>query len=282
MKEIIMRNSLLLTALFLSTAAPAAADCVAFLASPKVVLFAEDDGRTRYQAVRTEDVVLMPAINCGFKGGIGIPVKIKEGTQICKVATCLQKDFNVNAKSGLTKFLMKGTDGSFVTAWARAEELMDFTYHFPDPGEQSASENWAYINHGLELKLDRLRNVNFKPPEIENQRTFTADFDKTWSSLVETLSDQKWQVESIDRASGLVTTKPAIDSGGESMACATKFDEAHKTWLNVFVKKVETGTRVKVNATFHALREDQVITCYSNGTVEKALFDGIQKTLAGQ
>ncbi len=66
------------------------------------------------------------------------------------------------------------------------------------------------------------------------------------------------------------------------MACATKLAEPLKTWLIVFVKKAEAGPRVKVNATFNALREDQAITCYSNGTLEKALFDAIEKNLKGQ
>jgi hypothetical protein len=63
------------------------------------------------------------------------------------------------------------------------------------------------------------------------------------------------------------------------MVCATKFDEAHRTSLNLFVKKTESGTRVKVNATYRAVREDQAITCYSSGAIEKLLFDGIKKNL---
>jgi hypothetical protein len=57
-----------------------------------------------------------------------------------------------------------------------------------------------------------------------------------WAAIVETHSDQRWQIESIDKSSGLITTKPAIDSAGESMVCATKLDEAHETSLIVFVK----------------------------------------------
>ena len=61
-----------------------------------------------------------------------------------------------------------------------------------------------------------------------------------------------------------------------------KSDEAHKTTLKVFVKKVDAGTRVKVNVTFQALREDQAIACYSNGTLEKALFEAMARNLGSQ
>jgi hypothetical protein len=66
---------------------------------------------------------------------------------------------------------------------------------------------------------------------------------------------------------------------GETMVCATKFDEAHRTSLNIFVKKTESGTRVKAKAPFRAMREGQAIGCYSSSAIKKAIFDGIKKNL---
>jgi hypothetical protein len=94
------------------------------------------------------------------------------------------------------------------------------------------------------------------------------------------MSDQRWQVESVDKGSGLITTKPANDRSGSTMACATKYDEGNIVFLNVFVKAITDGVRVKINATFHATREQKAITCYSNGRLEKEFFDGIGKSLA--
>ncbi len=94
------------------------------------------------------------------------------------------------------------------------------------------------------------------------------------------MSAQKWQVEKIDKASGLVTTKPANDKSG-STTCATNYDERSTVYLNVFAKAVARGVRVTVNATFHATRENKAISCYSNGRLEKEFFDGIAKSLAG-
>ncbi|MGE5346338.1 MAG: hypothetical protein ACM3JH_10310 [Acidithiobacillales bacterium] len=198
-------------------------------------------------------------------------------------AACSAKDFIVSKKTGLLKLWTKSGDG-FKAVWAKKEDLVEFSFPPDETTNASvrASRNLAAAAQAAELELDRVRGASFKPPEIENQRVFAADFDNTWAAMIETLSDEKWQIESIDRASGLVTTKPAIESGGASMACATKLDEAHKTWLNVFVKRVDTGTRVRVNATFRAMREDQAITCSSNGTLEKAFFEAIQKNLGGQ
>ena len=69
---------------------------------------------------------------------------------------------------------------------------------------------------------------------------------------------------SVDRCRGLASAWPG------------------RAGLNIFVKKVDAGTRVKVNATFRAMKNDQAITCYSNGALEKALFGAIEKNLGGQ
>ncbi len=66
------------------------------------------------------------------------------------------------------------------------------------------------------------------------------------------------------------------------MACATRVDEAHRTTLNLVVKRVDQATLVRVDVTFGALREDEIIACTSNGSLEKALFEAIGKRLAGR
>jgi hypothetical protein len=272
-----MKCPALLPALFL-LASPAAGQCVAFLAPPEVPVYMDDAGRTRSGGIRKDLVILMPALKMSFNQGV--QVKIKEDISVSEVATCYPEDFKTNPKTGLTKFWMQVGGGTFVGIWTKAADLIKFTYEAPGSYQnQSGEANMLTVRHGADLALDKIKSASFKPPQVENQHTFPASFDKVWAALVETFSDQKWQVESIDKSSGLITTKPAVDSSGGSMVCATKFDEAHKTWLNVFVKVTDTGTRVKVNATFRAMREDQAITCYSSGAIETSLFEGISKNL---
>lgn len=275
-----MRRSALLPALLLLVAPPAASECVAFLVPPTARVTIDEYGNNVWRQDRTEHVVAIPART--FTASRVVP--IRSGFDPTSAA-CDPDGFVVNKKTALTKvWVTKG--GGLQALWVKKEELVEFQYVPASVSNgaamarlELAGDNVAAIEHAAVLVRDRLQSANFKAPDIESQRVFSEPFDKVWAALVETLSDQKWQIESIDKSSGLITTKPAVDSSGASMTCATKLDEAHKTWLNVFVKATEGGARVKVNATFHAMREDQAITCYSSGAIEKSLFDGIKKNL---
>ena len=200
------------------------------------------------------------------------------------VAACTARDFKISKKTGLLRLWTK-KDKGFEAVWAKQEELIEFSFP-PDQIEtrrlEQAEANRAAAEKAAALALDRVKSTSFKPPEVENEHIFAADLGKTWGAVVETLSDQKFQVENIDKDSGLITTKFSVAEGGPMMACAAKPDEAPKASLNVFVKRVEAGTRVKVNATFDAVRAGRAVTCFSNGKLEKALFDGIERNLGGQ
>jgi hypothetical protein len=276
-----MKN-IVVAALFLFASAIASAQCVAFLVPPDVPVYAAEEGARIYAGVRTDYTLVFPDWKLAWSA---VPlVAISDGRPIPKRAACFPADFKKSKDSSRIHAQMRQErSGEFFDVWIVDKESIPIVYDSPpvtgDVRLQSAVRNLTAIQHAADLKLDQIRNADFKPPEIKNQEVLAADFDKTWSALVETLSDQKWQIESIDKGSGLITTKPAIDKGGSTMACATRFDQEHKTWLNVFAKKVEGGTRVKVNATFHALREDQAINCYSNGTIEREIFKGIQENI---
>lgn len=264
-----MKNLILVSVLI---AGPAAARCTAFLVPPTARITVDEYGNDVWRKDRADEVVGFPA----KKFTAGNPILIKSGFDQT-LASCDPAGFVFDKKTALMKLWIRKDKNDFEAVWAKKEQLIDFSYEYHN--SPSSFENVAAIEHAALLFKDRQQNANFKAPEIENQRTFPEDFDKVWSALVETLSDQQWPLETIDKASGLVTTKTMTDSRGETMVCATKFDEAHRTSLNLFVKKTESGTRVKVNATFRAMREDQAITCYSSGAIEKSLFDGIKKNL---
>jgi hypothetical protein len=262
-------------------AGPAAAQCTAFLIPPTARVTIDETGNNVWRKDRGDYVVAYPARSFTAHSSSLIEAGMFDMT----FTACEPEGFVSSKKTALTKLWVKKGDG-FEALWAKKDDLAAVQY-VPASGPTGtvsarallASQNVAAIDHAAMLVRDRLQSANFKAPDIESQHAFSESFDKVWAALVETLSDQKWQIESIDKSSGLITTKPAVDSAGDSMVCATKLDEAHKTWLNVFVKATDTGARVKVNATFRAMREDQAITCYSSGAIEKSLFDGIKRNL---
>jgi hypothetical protein len=273
-----MKRGLLLIALLVPS--PARSDCAAFLIPPTARV-TNDERATDVWREGRRDYTLAYAAAGGFiPSG---PVALIDHSGFDNTwAACSTKNLIASKRTGLVKLWTKFGDG-FRASWAKREDLIEISFSPVESMDASSFVgNRAAAARSAELARDRIVNASFKPPDIENQRTFVADFEKTWAALIETLSDERWQVESIDKGSGLVTTKPAIDQGGSTMVCATKLDEAHRTWLNVFAKKTDAGTRVKLNATFRAIRDDQSITCYSNGTLEKALFDAIEKHLKEQ
>lgn len=273
-------------AIFIAVAPIALGQCVAFLVPPNVPIFTAEEGTNAYMGMRTDYVLVFPSPKMSLAPGA--QVKINEGAPYAfkppKTAPCFPQDFKRSKDSSRIRAQMPlERAGDLFEIWIVEKQSVPVMYEpsvSVDFRHESAAKNLAAIRHAADLKLDKIRNADFKPPEIENQKTFSAaDFDKTWSALVETLSDQKWQIESIDKGSGLITTKPAVDRGGNTMACATQFDRGNTTWLNIFAKKTDSGTRIKVNATFHAMREGSAITCYSNGTIEGEIFKGIQENL---
>ncbi len=267
-------------ALFLCTQSAAVAQCTAFLIPPKALVFDDDGGKSPWTLVeRKETIQAVPAQRATFSPS-GPQVKIDEGAPHAFIAptwaACSNSDFKTNKRTGLTRLWVINEHGKgFREVWAKIDDLIAFQYDAPLFSSSSAAETMGKIIHAAGLKRDALANADFKPPEVEAQRVFSGDFDRVWSALIETLSDAKWQVESIDKSSGLITTKPAV-GGRRDVVCGTAYDKDHKTWLNIFVKKSDTGTRVKINATFHAIKEDEVITCYSNGTTEAEIFKGIE------
>jgi hypothetical protein len=269
---------LLMTGLLLLPA-PARADCVAFLIPPVASVALDENGLGTWGKDRTDYVLAYPVATLFHKGPT---VVIKGGFLTPPVfAACGREDMKVSRKKLLELRTAKGND--FSTVWAEPQELIEVPYALPDGGgydPRRAIENRHAIERAATLVLDRVESAAFKPPRIVSERTFPADFDRTWAATMEALSDERWQIDTSDKGSGLVTTKASVEEGSSTMACATKPDQAHRTTLNVLVKRLDAGTLVRVDATFGALLEDEIIACTSNGTLEKALFAAIGKRLA--
>lgn len=276
-----MKKELLsvLAAALLSTTWPASAQCVGYLIPKEAKVWKDADSDILRAEVRATFVIGVPKWQ--FSWGKRQPaVRLTEGN--LRSAWCSESDAPKDEKTGrVVLYVLEEEKKGLEEVAADPADLRAFRYEYPiNPRTQFGPDNLVAIRKAAALALDEIRFKDFKPPEIENQRVFKAPFDATWSALIETMSDQRWQVESVDKGSGLITTKPANDRSGSTMACATKYDEGNIVFLNVFVKAITDGVRVKINATFHATREQKAITCYSNGRLEKELFDGIGKSLA--
>jgi hypothetical protein len=273
-----MKKALLsvLAAAVLSTAWPAPAQCIGYLIPKGAKLWKEGEGDDQRPGERAE---YLPAVHRrGFNPGAG--VKLRKGFTLSWQGGCRVEDAEQNKKTKrVLLVLLDARTEDFEEAWAVPTELLTFKYDSP-ASDQDGPENVAAIRKAADLALDEIRVKTFKRPAIESQRDFRASFGATWSALIETMSAQKWQVERIDKGSGLVTTKPSSDKSGSMMACATKYDERNTVFLNVFAKAVARGVRVTINTTFQATREKKSISCYSNGSLEKEFFDGIAKSLA--
>ena len=210
----------------------------------------------------------------------GIRCEAPKGPRLNWLGGCRLEDAEHDQKTKrVLLVLLDGRTEDFEEAWAMASDLVAFKYDQPG-NDQDGPDNLATILKAADVARGDVGIKDFKAPKIENQRVFKSSFGATWSALVETVSAQSWQVEKIDKESGLVTTKPSNDRSDAAMACATKHDDRSSVSLSVFAKAVGNGVRVTVNPTFHATRAHKDISCYSNGTLEKELFDGIAKSLA--
>lgn len=85
----------------------------------------------------------------------------------------------------------------------------------------------------------------YKPiPYEEKQRTYTATFDKSWSALIEIISEENLPIATIDKTSGIILTS-FVTTG---MWGITKKDsilepEARFT-LNILVKNIDANTTI--------------------------------------
>jgi hypothetical protein len=272
-----LRTALLsaLVAAALSTAGPAPAQCTGYLIPKEATLWTESD-KDEPRVGDREDY--LPAVaRRAWNPGLG--VKLQKGLRLNWLGGCRPEDAEHDKKSKRVHVvLLDARTEDFEEVWALPSELLTFKYEYPG-SDQDGPENVAAVRKAAELAVAEIRAKDFKRPEIENQRVFRASFDATWRALVENISAQKWQVDRIDKASGVVTTKPAEDRAGPAMVCATKHDGRSSVLMSIFAGKTAGGLRVTVNTTFVAAHGHDVVACYSNGMLEKELLDGIGKSL---
>jgi len=128
-------------------------------------------------------------------------------------------------------------------------------------------------------------------PTIEDTQIMQAPFDRVWRATVSTLAEMALPIETMDKGSGLITTRSVRFTGGwaapkEINRVAQKPSVFLGTWsagrytLSLFVRpNGKDSTNVKITAHIEAY-EDYMTgewhTCHSKGVIEKQIFDSIE------
>ena len=131
-------------------------------------------------------------------------------------------------------------------------------------------------------------------PPIKDALTIQASFDEVWRATVSTLAEMVLPIESMDKGSGLITTRSVRFTGGwaapkEIRRVAKKPSVFLGTWsagrytLSLFVRpNGKDSTEVKITTHIEAY-EDYMTgewhTCHSKGVIEKQIFDSIELKL---
>ena len=165
-----------------------------------------------------------------------------------------------------------------------AGELFDYevTLHSvfcPNNSSAAVLDGESFLK-SASRKLEEAAYRDFKPPVIEHNRTFDSEVQVVWAALIEVLSDRQVRFDVVEKSSGLITTASVPDPLKDTMVCPSAYDQGHRMKFNILVKDAGDGrTLVKVNSSFVANDNETPIHCFSNGTIEKWVLDGVSGAL---
>jgi len=142
--------------------------------------------------------------------------------------------------------------------------------------------------------LDRPRGTY----AVEKSQAYAADFDATWSAVIQFASEQNWSIKTIEKASGIIAFEPLkvdesqCDCGGGSVGVLTSIPQSLEAHVDLFVRHDSpTQTTVTANVSMKGLRSTGSIfdneetkyywvDCASTGALERMLLDGIATKVA--
>lgn len=128
-------------------------------------------------------------------------------------------------------------------------------------------------------------------PTIKDTEVANVSFDKTWGAIVATLSEKSYPIQTVDKASGLITTQLVVFADGimaqnEIDRIAVRPSGFLYTWsggrysINVYAVQIDSNrTRIKITTHIEAFENNvthQWMVCYSNGQIEAELFNAIK------
>lgn len=132
-------------------------------------------------------------------------------------------------------------------------------------------------------------------PTIQDTDVIHASFNKVWGAVVATLAEMALPIESIERGSGLVTTKfVTFDSG---LIADKQIDpiaqrpsiflgiwsQGGRYTLSIFVTSSgENTTKIKITTYIEEFENNVTKSwhaCYSKGVIEKQIFDSVRSKI---
>ena len=137
--------------------------------------------------------------------------------------------------------------------------------------------------------------VPAKKIEVVNVQVFDKSKDQVWEKVIEFFAKNNLSIKTLEKASGIIATdlKQIPQSLDSICWCGQSGGGVHVNYntikgvFNVFIKEHQQGTEVTVTSDFTSqisgydvvYRQMSVvdINCYSNGKLEKQIFDFIGK-----
>ena len=103
-------------------------------------------------------------------------------------------------------------------------------------------------------------------------------FDESWEAAIDTFEELRLPIDNLERESGVVTTDwILLDEADAYMDCPDEASRNEEGRFNVFLREIEGGIRVTVNASYRA--EDDTggrLVCVSDGDYEELILRRIR------
>jgi NlpB/DapX lipoprotein len=116
-----------------------------------------------------------------------------------------------------------------------------------------------------------------KPHPVNKETVVRADFNGTWTAVIDTFSEHGWAIQNLEKDSGLITTdwmNLSVEQAEQYADCGSAGLASTQTQIrfNVRVKPDDNQTSVAVNTTFRQQRTasgaSNTFDCTSRGGIE--------------
>lgn len=129
-------------------------------------------------------------------------------------------------------------------------------------------------------------------PSVQQVQTFNAPYDQAWAAVIETVAEMSLPIESIEKESGLLTTRfVRVPTFKQIQAVAYLPSVFLGTWsngrytLSLYVSRVgEQQTAVRITPHIEAYEDNATHTwhvCESNGSLERQVLQKVHSKLEG-
>ena len=135
--------------------------------------------------------------------------------------------------------------------------------------------------------------TKIQEPDVNNTRVFNSDYESVWLAAVDWFADNDVVIDKIEKESGLITAKHKLKTDFGLTCDQVKLSGLSDKGKDMYItlnatirdkKKKGTKVRVNISGRFEAFARDNFNginhtakgNCYSNGEIEKKLFNYIE------